>query len=71
MFQLSEDYKILQYKLRKLGWKIVKDKISGASEFVSQGVIYQDFIKDGKAIHIEFGDEDCVFGEVEDLEEVR
>ena len=54
-----------------MGWQIVKDKISGGSEFVSQGVIYADFIKNGKVIHIEYGDEDCVFGEIEALEETK
>ena len=71
MLLLDNEYKLLRSALRKLGWRMVKDKISDASELASQGVVYADFIKNGKAIHIEFGDEDCVFGEVEDLEGVR
>ena len=71
MLQLDKDYELLQSVLKKLGWRIAKDKISGASEFASQGVIYADFIKNGKAIHIEYGDEDCVFGEIGDLEEAK
>jgi len=50
--------------LKKLGWQNVKIRDSDLDEWYSQGVLYSNFAKKGMAIHIEYGDEDCVFGEV-------
>ncbi len=46
-----------------LGWQCVKDEASGLESWYSQGVLYSNFTKRGKAIHIEYGDEGNVFGE--------
>ena len=62
-----DDYKRLKCTLEKLGWKCVKNEVSGLESWYSQGVLYTNFTKKDKAIHIEYGDENCIFGEaVED-----
>lgn len=64
MGQWKDDYIELKLTLEKLGWKCIKDEVSGLENWYSQGVLYSNFVKNNKAIHIEYGDEDCVFGEV-------
>jgi hypothetical protein len=64
MSQWKDDYLELKLALEKLGWKHVKDEVTGWENWYSQGVLYSNFVKNNKAIHIEYGDEDCVFGEV-------
>jgi len=53
----------LKAMLEKLGWKCVKDVASGLEECYSQGVLYSNFTKENRAIHIEYGDKDTVFGD--------
>lgn len=60
----NKEYAELKTILERLGWQCVKNEINGLEEWYSQGVLYANFIKKDKAIHIEYGDEDCVFGEV-------
>jgi len=59
----KSEYNRLKTALRKLGWQCVKDKASGLEGWYSQGVLYSNFTKRGKAIHIEYSDEGNVFGE--------
>jgi hypothetical protein len=59
----KSEYNRLKIALRKLGWQSVKDEASGLENWYSQGVLYSNFIKKGRAIHIEYGDEGDVFGE--------
>jgi len=57
------DYNEMKFALEKSGWQSVKDGDSGLENWYSQGVLYSNFVKEGKALHIEYGDEDNVFGE--------
>ncbi len=54
-------------KIKKLlknnGWKVIKNPENGTEDVRAQGVIYINFQKREKAIHLEFGDEDCVFND--------
>ena len=59
----KKDHNKLKTILEKLGWKCVKNTASGLEEWYSQGVLYSNFTKKDKVIHIEYGDEDCIFGE--------
>ncbi len=60
MTDYDKEYRAAKTALGKLGWKrLGRDKL----EFASQGVIYANFTKEDKALHLEFGDDDCVFGE--------
>lgn len=58
-----KDFDRLKIELKKLGWQVVKDEVSGLDNWYSQGVLYSNFRKSDKAIHIEYGDEGNVFGE--------
>ena len=58
------EYTRLKSVLAKLGWRNVKIRDSDLDDWYSQGVLYSNFVKRGMAIHIEYGDDDCVFGEV-------
>lgn len=60
----QNEYNRLKTALKKLGWQCVKDETSGLENWYSQGVLYSNFVKKDKAIHIEYGDECNVFGEV-------
>ncbi len=55
----GEEQRKVEEKLAQEGWKKV-------SEFYSQGVVSLNFEKEGLAIHLEYGEKDCVFGEVKD-----
>lgn len=57
------DFDRLKIELKKLGWQVVKDEVSGLDNWYSQGVLYSNFRKTDKVIHIEYGDEGNVFGE--------
>ncbi len=59
----KNEYNRLKTALRKLGWQCVKDDASGLENWYSQGMLYSNFTKRGKAIHIEYGGEGNVFGE--------
>ena len=59
----SSEYNELKATLKKRGWQCIKDKTGGLEEWYSQGTLYANFTKKEKAIHIEYGDEDCIFGE--------
>lgn len=59
----KSEYNRLKRAVRKLGWHYVEDEASGLESWYSQGVLYANFVKEGKAIHIEYGDEGNVFGE--------
>lgn len=59
----KKEYERVKAILQKLGWRCVKDDVSGLENWYSQGVLYANFAKEGKAIHIEYGDEGNVFGE--------
>jgi len=59
----QREYNELKTMLEKLGWQCLTDKMSGVEEWYSQGTLYANFTKKGKGIHIEYGDEDNVFGE--------
>ena len=59
----KNEYNRLKTTLRKLGWRVVKDEVSGLDNWYSQGVLYSNFRKSDKVIHIEYGDEGNVFGE--------
>jgi len=61
----NKEYNELKTTLEKIGWLCVKNKNVGSEEYYSQGVLYANFTNKNKAIHIEYGDEDCVFGEIE------
>lgn len=60
----KNDYNKLKFALEKLGWECIRDETSGLERWYSQGMLYSNFVREGKAIHIEYGDEDNVFGEV-------
>jgi hypothetical protein len=57
------DYNKLKFVLEKMGWKNIKNEATGLEEWYSQGILYANFSKKGKAFHIEYGDEGDVFGE--------
>jgi hypothetical protein len=59
----ESEFNRLKIELKELGWQVVKDEVSGLDNWYSQGVLYANFAKEGKAIHIEYGDEGNVFGE--------
>lgn len=59
----QKDYNELKFELKQLGWQCVKDEVSGLDNWYSQGVLYSNFRKSDKVIHIEYGDEGNVFGE--------
>lgn len=59
----QREYNELKTTLEKLGWQCLKNEASGLKEWYSQGVLYANFSKKDKVIHIEYGDEDSVFGE--------
>lgn len=46
--------------LKGKGWKIMKNPYNRADDYCAQGVIYMNFRKGEKAIHLEYGNEDCV-----------
>ena len=56
----GNEFRQLRFALEKLGWK----SLDKGREQAAQGVTYANFQKSGKAIRLEYGDEDCVFGEV-------
>lgn len=58
-----KDFDRLKIELKKLGWHVIKDGISGLDNLYSQGVLYSNFQKRNKVIHIEYGDEGNVLGE--------
>ena len=60
MKRQNNEFRKLRSTLERLGWK----SLDKGKERVAQGVVYANFQKFGKAVHLEFGDEDCVFGEV-------
>lgn len=60
----DKEYCRLKTMLEKQGWQSVNNEAIGLREWYSQGVLYANFSKRDKVIHIEFGDENCVFGEV-------
>lgn len=62
----DKELKKLVAFLKQSGWKIIKDSVSGSNDFSAQGVIYMNFYKSDVALHIEFGEEDCVFGEIDE-----
>lgn len=64
MTHWREEYNKLKIALENTGWQCVKDEENELEEWYSQGILYANFTKKDKAIHIEFGDEDCIFGEV-------
>ncbi|MBN1363200.1 MAG: hypothetical protein JW976_00195 [Syntrophaceae bacterium] len=58
----QNDFNELKIGLEKLGWRSVKDEATGLDEWYSQGVLYSNFTKQGRVIHIEYGDKETVFG---------
>ena len=64
MIDWKNEYNNLKNSLKKLGWDPIINNITGIEEWHSQGVIYANFLKKGNAIHIEYGDPDCVYGEI-------
>jgi len=63
MIYWNKEYDELKSALEKLGWQCIKNEADGLEEWYSQGMLYGNFIKKDKVIHIEYGDEDCIFGE--------
>jgi hypothetical protein len=59
----KKEYGELKTTLEKFGWQCIKNDAIDLEEWYSQGVLYTNFSKKDKAIHIEYGNEDCVFGE--------
>ncbi|MCK4654214.1 MAG: hypothetical protein KAU01_07190 [Candidatus Cloacimonetes bacterium] len=64
MTDWKKEYTKLKNLLKKLGWKPILNNITGLEEWYSQGIIYTNFLKKDKVIHIEYGDPDCVYGKV-------
>jgi hypothetical protein len=64
MKKYTDEMNVIKQLLRNKGWQIVKDSISKEEDYSAQGVIYSNFQKGRLGLHIEYGDEDCVFGEV-------
>lgn len=63
MVRWKDEFDSLKGVLEKSGWQYVEVEPTGLEEWFSQGVLYSNFIKKGKAIHLEYGDEGSVFGE--------
>ncbi len=61
--EYTKDLSQIKEFLAKQGWKIIKFPKTSAKDFCSQGVVYMNFEKDGLGLHLEYGDDSCVFGE--------
>lgn len=59
----KREYNELKTTLEKFGWQCLKREVDDLEEWYSQGVLYANFTKENKAIHIEYGDRCSIFGE--------
>jgi hypothetical protein len=56
----KDGYEELKVVLEKTGWKSITHEALETENWYSQGVLYANFLKNGKVIHIEYGDEDSI-----------
>lgn len=49
-------YEELKLVLETIGWECITHEVLETENWYSQGVLYANFLKNGKVIHIEYGD---------------
>ncbi len=65
MSRYDNEFQKIKAVFKKMGWKVIKDPQAGSKDWGAQGVLYMNLRKNGFGVHVEYGYDDCVFGEVE------